>query len=255
MSNITEYKTYEEIDNLVEIYKNSNTSTEKKKEIVSDLILSFHVYFMKYVYLLKGYLHTSSYVFNSKDTLSFLALFAIKNKERKESKTWQVNIYKYLKNKCSFYEQQDIYNEICLMFIELLNKYTRYPGTSFVRYITKYLRWHIKKWVLRIEREPLNLERTNMSEADLITENDEEFYLLDLPELSLAWIIDPKRTLFSILTPYERFLLYLVYKEGMSLRQISNNLGRHKDTIHSHIKEAILKLKNNSKEINDEKRI
>jgi DNA-directed RNA polymerase specialized sigma24 family protein len=47
-----------------------------------------------------------------------------------------------------------------------------------------------------------------------------------------------------MLSRYERFLLYLNFKEGLGIRQISEKLGRAKDTVHMHIQQALQKLRN-----------
>ena len=86
------------------------------------------------------------------------------------------------------------------------------------------------------EFEPFLLNsqiKENKSENQLCTE---------LPEMNMAWVANPSNTLFSVLTRYERFLIYLNYKEGLGVRQISERLGRAKDTIHSHLQQAIKKL-------------
>ena len=66
---------------------------------------------------------------------------------------------------------------------------------------------------------------------------------LELPNMNLAWVSGSTSPLFSVLTRYERFLLYLNYKEELGVRQISERLGRAKDTIHSHLQQALQKLR------------
>ena len=61
--------------------------------------------------------------------------------------------------------------------------------------------------------------------------------------MGIQWILDPQNKLFSTISSYERFLLYLNFKEGLGVRQIAEKLGRAKNTIHTHITEALEKLR------------
>jgi DNA-directed RNA polymerase specialized sigma24 family protein len=73
-------------------------------------------------------------------------------------------------------------------------------------------------------------------------------YTDDLPRMDLAWVENPKSRLFSSISTYERFLLYLSFKEGLSVRAIGEKLGRTKDMINRHIRWAITKLRRKAKQ-------
>ena len=139
---------YKEIDQIVKKYKEATTETDKQfhKE---ELLHSFHKYFMKYVSLLKG---TIGSIDNS-DTVSFLALFLAGMKKGSSDYS---NIHRYVMRLCRPLEDTDIYNELTIMFIELLDKFKFYPEISFSRYITKYMRWTIKAWIMDMARNPLS---------------------------------------------------------------------------------------------------
>ena len=209
------------------------------------LLKAFHKYFMKYVTLTKGTLTT----IDNSDTISFLCLFMSKDKKD------LMGIYRYINYVCASLEEEDIYHELVIIFIELLNKFKFFPEVSFSFYITKYMRWAIKAWVMKIAQNPLTKTRALLSQPQEIqqgleqipgdTESTKLLFTIDLelPELNLGWVIDPSSRLFGKLTQYERFLLYLNFKEGLGVRQISERLGRAKDTIHTQISRALVKLK------------
>jgi RNA polymerase sigma factor (sigma-70 family) len=232
-----EYKwlNYKEIDEIVHGYKDS--ADEKAKTTHrAGLLRAFHKYFMKYVSLLKG---TIGNIDNS-DTISFLALFLTGPKKAKD----YLGIYRYIVHICKQVDDVDIYNELVAMFILLLDKFEFYPEVSFSRYITKYMRWSIKAWVMDMARNPLSRSPIEY-EPYLETTGDERSVNTntELPNIDLAWVSKASSPLFSVLTRYERFLLYLSYKEGLGVRQISERLGRAKDTIHAHLQQALRKLR------------
>lgn len=233
-----EYKwlNYKEIDEIVLKYKETIDEKEIERHRAS-LLRAFHKYFMKYVSLLKG---TIGSIDNS-DTISFLALFL--SGPGKNTRDY-MGIYRYVRHVCKSQENEDIYNELAAMFLSLLDKFEFRPEISFSRYITKYMRWSIKAWIMGMSRNPLT--RTPivydnwLSLINKIPPTDIE---IELPVMDLAWVSETQSSLFSVLTTYERFLLYLSYKEELGVRQISERLGRAKDTIHSHLQRALQKLR------------
>lgn len=232
---------YKEIDKIVKKYKEA-TDEDDRSEHREALLKAFHKYFMKYVSLLKG---TIGNIDNS-DTTSFLALFlAGKNKTSYN----YLNIYRYVIHVCKQVEDVDVYNELVLIFISLLDKFKFYPEVSFSRYITKYMRWSIKAWIMEMAKNPLN--RTPLEYESYLEDNDVEVNSnsvnIELPNMDLAWVSNASGSLFSVLSTYERFLLYLNFKEQLGIRQISERLGRAKDTIHTHLQQAIQKLRDQSK--------
>jgi RNA polymerase sigma factor (sigma-70 family) len=234
-----EYKwlNYKEIDEIVHGYKDS-VDEKSKKMHRAGLLRAFHKYFMKYVSLLKGTIGSTS--ISNSDTVSFLALFLTGEKSSHD----YLGIYKYVIHVCKQIDDVDIYNELVAMFILLLDKFEFYPEVSFSRYITKYMRWSIKAWVMEMARNPLN--RSPVEYEPYLEDTDEGHSTTintELPNMDLAWVSKASSPLFSILTRYERFLLYLNYKEGLGVRQISERLGRAKDTIHAHLQQALQKLR------------
>lgn len=232
-----EYKwlNYKEIDEIVRGYKQAETEQEKEHNKAL-LLRAFHKYFMKYVSLLTG---TIGNIDNS-DTISFLALFLTGSKQSSD----YLSIYRYVVHVCKSVDDIDIYNELTVMFITLLDKFKFYPEVSFSRYITKYMRWSIKAWIMDMARNPLS--RSPIEYETYVEDTDTGYYEYintELPQMDLAWVSDAASPLFSVLTRYERFIIYLNYKEGLGVRQISEKLGRAKDTIHTHLQRALQKLK------------
>jgi RNA polymerase sigma factor (sigma-70 family) len=196
---------------------------------------------MKYVRLLKGEISHQGVCMRNTDTMEFLALFH-SAPQKEQTRDWHIRTYNFISQVCQPLEEEDIYNELCVRFIELLDSYQVYEGTSFTRYLTKYLRWSIKRWVIEMARG-LQVrgpyEAANMSTEEACEDQPD---MIDLPEMNLQWIVDPQSKLFGVLSPYERFLLYLNFKEGLGVRQIGDRLGRMHHTINRHIRGAINKL-------------
>jgi RNA polymerase sigma factor (sigma-70 family) len=191
---------------------------------------------MKYVSLLKGTIGS----IDSSDTISFLALFLTGPKSSSD----YLGIYKYVIHICKQVDDVDVYNELVAMFIMLLDKFEFYPKVSFSGYITKYMRWSIKAWVMEMARNPLSKSPIEYEPYLENADNERSVNInTELPNMDLAWVSEASSPLFSVLTRYERFLLYLNYKEGLGVRQISERLGRAKDTIHAHLQQALEKLR------------
>lgn len=256
-----------EVDTRAKEFQTSNSQT-RKRELQAELLKSFHDYFIKYVLLLKGELRS----FNHSDTLEFLSLFLSGHKPASDL----LGIARYIARTCKLLEPGDIYNELCVIFIELLRRYKiSHKGVGFTYYITKYMRWTVKDWLISMTREPLykassasNFEEATGSNSKYIITMDgdalriyarnplqllssQEYHdprlneeYIQLPKLNLGWIKNPQSKFFATLDTYERFLLYLNYKEGLGVRQIGDKLGRTKDAINRHIQHTLGKLRN-----------
>jgi DNA-directed RNA polymerase specialized sigma24 family protein len=117
------------------------------------------------------------------------------------------------------------------------------------------MRWYIKLWLRRTANNPLTSQFSSLSDAAVQQEidNGDPSALLDivesqesrivLPYLNLAWVVSPSCRAFRSLTVYERFLLYLKYRENLKLREISKRLGRDKMVILAHLNMALTKLR------------
>ena len=61
-------------------------------------------------------------------------------------------------------------------------------------------------------------------------------------EISLAWVIKCDRWLFSHLTPYQRYLLYLYFTKNEGCVPIARRLNKSKDTVSSHLEKIYRKI-------------
>lgn len=234
--------TYQELDCLVAEFQAAET-TREEEEILSNIMCSFHGYLMKYVRLIKGQIsHTQ---LDNLDTVRFLALFL-----PGESKLFNnyKRIYRFIVEVSKHLEEGDIYNELAVIFIQLLHSYKVYEEVSFAKYITLYMRWAIKDWIMETSRKnrPLTTSYGSSDPALTIFSSEEtsiEDFCIDLPQMNMAWVVKPDTKIFEVLSPYERFLLMQNFKEGLGVRQIGERLGRTKDTINKHIRLALNKLR------------
>lgn len=261
---------FKEIDARAKEYQSSQDS-KRRVELQTELLKTFHDYLLKYTLLLKGELENIRFTLKQSDTLEFLSLFLPR---QSKSAADLLGITRYVARICESLEARDVYNELCLIFIKLLQNYEVRENVGFTHYITKYMRWAIKDWIMGMSKEPLcrftssieeDAKESNPEHIVTIDDNilrvyargslrllsSQEFYdprpndiRLQLPQLNLGWIRDPRNKFFATLKPYERFLLYLNYKEGLGVRQIGKRLGRTKDAINRHLQHILVKLRN-----------
>lgn len=242
-----EWLSYVEIDKLVRRYKSPKTTQADKVKHRDQLLRAYHKYFLKYVALLKGL--TSD--LRGKDTILFLGLF--NGYQGSNSSPMHIRnkiTHKKLIRACYHLETEEIYNELVSIFLILLEKFSFRPKVSFAHYVTQYMRWDIKSWILKLTHEPTTYARHNKTTSYIQTcleyeqEGMQTPYNItsDLQELNLAWVAKPTQSIFLSLSNYERFLIYLRFKEGLSLTQISKKLGHTKSTICTHYAKAIRKL-------------
>lgn len=244
--------TLEEIDAIVASYQAGNPG--QKSESLSLLIDIFEFYFLKYVKLTKG---NSESTYDNKEAQEFLRLFVSKKEGGRKS---FVEVKRNIAATLSSYDHQDMYNEFVALFITLLNKYEKREGVNFMRYITRYFRWMVRNWICRISKDPL----FHLSEPD---ENEEKE--IDPPmdaknkyfeeqskkigvmlnshkvhpdPVSLKWVLQCDKWIFSKLTPYQRYLLYLYFVKGEGCVNIARRMHKSKDTISSHMEKIYHKL-------------
>ena len=233
-----------EVDTLVHQYLNG--PDKEREEALSTLLKAWHKYFMKYVEILCG----SKIDIRNRDTKEFLQLF-LSTEDRNPYSV--VSIRNYVKTICNNLEPDDIYNQLCMIFMELLNDYQPQEGINFTRYLTKLFRWSVKSWLMEMASDPLSGVFTNIEIVEDILEHNTGQVQptandtivndgLGL-ELDLKWVFQEGEGMFSNLSSYERYLIYLNYKEEMSIRDMAKKFGRSKNTIHTHLKSALDKLR------------
>ena len=242
----------EEIDVIVATYQSG--SPQQKGEALSLLLDIFEFYFLKYVKLTKGNAETT---YDNKEAQEFLRLFVSKKDGGRKS---FVEVKRNIAATLSSYDHEDMYNEFVALFITLLNKYEKREGVNFMRYVTRYFRWHVRNWICRISRDPM----FHISEPDERQEKD-----IDPPmdpknkyfeeqsrkvgvmlnsdkvhpdQVSLKWVLQCDKWIFSKLTPYQRYLLYLYFAKSEGCVNIARRMHKSKDTISSHIEKIYIKL-------------
>lgn len=247
----TKRLTFRQVDKVVAAYRTASTKKEKDQHLAR-LLQSFHNYFLKYANILKGRVDKDS--IRDHDTITFLALFvptpttrpmygAPKGtpEQHEKSKRNYMSIVYNLKKICYSLSEEDVYNQLCLMFIELLNSYEKRGNASFTYYITTYLKWRIQEWLMKLAKDPLNRDIFPY-DPDSLDESYRKGFS-DLMKLDLNWVIDPGSGIFSILSIYERFILYLRYKEGLGYKRIAKRLGKSPVTVLEHLRTTYKKIK------------
>lgn len=250
---------YQQIDKLVVSYQKHKEETPGKKLIREELVRAFHPYFMKYVDLLKNRTginnsgKTFGFSFKTKDTISFWALFGSRNWD------W---VKKSIFHVCEPMEDQEIYNELVCIFLVLLDKFTFYSKTSFAQYISQFMRWRIKKWLLTLWKQT-SLTNQDLNQELLYIDNLDSILTLDspciqeqqetsgqefknnmlLPCMDLEWVSNCPTGIFAELSIHERFLLYLHFKENLNVREIQERLGKKKSIWALRLKEILEKLR------------
>ena len=244
--------TLEEIDDIVLTYQTG--SPKQKREALSLLIDIFQFYFLKYVKLTKG---NSETTYDNKEAQEFLRLFVSKKDGGRKS---FVEVKRNIAATLSSYDHEDMYNEFIALFIRLLDKYEKRPSINFMRYFTRYFRWHVRNWICRVSRDPL----FHISEPDENHEKDidppmdpkNKFFeeqsrkigvmlnndKIHPDQASLKWVLQCDRWIFSKLTPYQRYLLYLYFVKSEGCVNVARRLGKSKDTISSHLEKIYRKI-------------
>lgn len=252
---------FDEIDDIVDTYKSS--TGQERSAALDTLLAILQPYLLKYVKMLKS---DSKSEYDNKDAKEFLSLFLSKKNKESKAKSF-ADVKRLLVGTLSAYSIEDLYSELTVIIIVLLDKYERRPGINCMRYLTRYFRYYVRNWIVRISRDPLfhvdeeemleNKESYNLDafydtapitrseffkERSLAHEVDTDASV-NIGELTLGGILLGSGWLLNHLTNYQRYLLYLYYARGHSCVDIANRLYKNKDTISTHLKKATRKLK------------
>ena len=231
------------IDKFVFIYLNGNE--KERYEAQARILEYFDGYLEKYTSILQG-IHVD---LQNYDTRLFLALFLSgkdKNQTTFRHQCRQIN--KTLSN----FSREDLKNEVTIVFLKVLSKYRIYEGVNALNPLTKIFRWRLKDWYNRTVRDALYHTRevpVPRGEGSLTVEQwidliqaDTVDYDKGLEAMDLSWVNAPQKAIYQTLSKYERYLLYLLYGESISVSQVAKQLGRDKDTVKRHIKIILSKL-------------
>lgn len=236
-----------------EINKIGLRYSEKKDPADAEILLkSFNNFLLKYVNLLATGKVTSEgkgkKFYISKDTKRFLALFC--QNGIRSSRQELMQAAGRLPNAFISMTADDIYNELVVIFLELLDNFNGTGG--FTGYIHHRFAWSVKARVFKWQNDPINyqpmyndiIEEDNEESSDLyniiITPNGEKAQvgydlneqtgeitprLYDIPELTHAFITQPTKPFDVIWSKEQRAIMVLKWKNELSNSAISDQLN------------------------------
>ena len=142
--------------------------------------------------------------------------------------------------KRSFYlTKEDLNQHLSLLWLSYYKQYTskeKKPEVSLRTYLLRRSIWGIRDW--------LNYETNIITEDAYYTKNElvETGFKLDLKFL----IEGTDFQLLSVLSPYERYLIFLKFKEEKSILQMSFILQKDRRIVKKHFDLIMQKIKENS---------
>ena len=242
------------IDYLIDAYKQTGDISYR------DCLLDcFEGYFRKYVSILSH--HNKGVNVNNKDTKNFLRLFMSKE-ERANQHTYEKyagTIIHKIRRAVRFFTPGDIYNEIVVHFLELIENYKpitykrgeRISRISFAHYIQVNMRYRICNWVVKKGKDILTgcdwVEyRDYMHESEYNYDNDPPGVGIGISLEGWVWGKEAGQV-FSGLTEAERYLLWMKYEgdpQGeITMRDLALMMGLHYQTIVYRMEKIRKKLK------------
>ena len=235
------------IDGLVFIYING--SPKERREAQKGILEYFDSYLEKYVNLFIG----SQIDLSNYDTRGFLAMFLTGRPKTPANFAAQRS---YIANVMSRFTRDDIKNELIVLFLGVLEKYRIYPGVNALNPLTKFFRFRTKDWFNRIVKDALfrTVDITAYTASDDMEGLTLEGWIETLEPVNvnfdeglssfdLNWVRNPVERIYKNLTTYERYLIFLIYTQDLTIAQIGEKLERDKDTIRRHCTLIFEKLK------------
>lgn len=243
---MSETKTHNRDIALVDEYCRKLKLGTKKEQYVAqaEILKCFDSYLEKYVNLFNG----STADIRNYDTRLFLAMFLTGRPKNNQTFNYQKQ---YIAHVLKDYSRDDIKADLTLLFLNVLNKYRIVEGVNALNPLTKVFRWRMKDWFNRKARDVFSkvvyFADISPDLSDGAVEPSCEFEEPDGFAIDIDWISNPSDNLYagiySNLSTYERYLIYMVYKEGKSLSDIAVSLDRDKDTIKKHLRDAFKHLR------------
>lgn len=241
---------------LVEEFQQSNNSEA--------LLLQYQPFINKYMMLFTS----STIPFKYYDIRYFLS-FYLKDKEdmrslrrgkyhSKEDISNANRITTYLKQAFEGYEDEEIYHELIIPFLECAKRY-KFEGRTFNAYLYRTYKYalmrHINSLLFnRFTIQDVSMQTPEQSILDQLSEKEEEPQLkIELDDLlSLnhpLWLagVDTKEP-FKQFTREERLILVKYYMEKNTDKEIGRLVGRNRRSINRSRLRAIRKLENEVKE-------
>ena len=132
----------------------------------------------------------------------------------------------------------EVSQQFLLYFLEADRQYkTKIPHVSYRSYITRRIVWGMRDWLIKQSRI------VTVYPYYYFTKERPDL-LLDLNFLLYGTQIFP----FSILSPYERYLIFLHFREEKSILEISYMVQSKWETVKGHLSSTIDKLRRLSNE-------
>ena len=203
----------------------------KDQKAITEFIELLSPYLKKYVSIIKG----AKVTLNNKDTYRFYSLF-LSNREKDP-----INIGMVQRMFVRFgarYDSDELYNEFVAIALQLTKKYRKVKGVNFLNYFTQVFRFRLKDWFNNQIKNPLN---TYIELTPYLEDTSPEFFSSEEePNIlwDLNWLLNPKDQLFSKLTSYQRFLIFMSIAKGTAIEDMAVILKRDKDTVWRHLKIA-----------------
>ena len=140
---------------------------------------------------------------------------------------------------------EDCNHQVIVFFLEIARTFQTKNRAShtldFNHYIRMVLGWRAKNWIDMLVRR---------AETPLVPDTDEDYIEDEAIQpftLNLQWVmIGSKNPLFKKLSPYERYILYLYFAEGLTMVKIAHTTYQSKNTVNSDLHRIIEKCRKSS---------
>jgi len=133
--------------------------------------------------------------------------------------------------------KEDLKQHLSLLWLSYYRQYqSKKPETSLKGYILRRSIWGIRDWL----SYEMNIV-TEFYDPDLKEENFDFGFKLDL----IFLLQGSDFNFLKGLSPYERYIIFLKFKEEKSILQMSHILQKDRRVIKNHFDSIILKLKEN----------
>ena len=243
------------INYLVDAYKQTGEDVYREA-----LIASFDDYFRKYVAIMHG--RGTGVNVNNSDTKSFLRLF-MKKSDRATQALYHKTVGSYihmLRRSLVSFSKDDLYNELIVYFLELLEKYDtvtykrgdKTHRISFAHYAQVNIRYKLCRWIVKTSQDVITGRNWVEFDEDMV--DNSGFQSWSYPEQPVGidlknWVWGTTSTKpFSDLTEMERYLLWLRFEgdpndRKLSTREMALLTGYHERTIIYKLNKIKVKLK------------
>ncbi len=146
---------------------------------------------------------------------------------------------------------KDCYNQTVSFFLQLAGKYQpSKDNRSFQRYIRMVLGWRLKHWVFKhIKDHRESVPGGAIFNSQYYVEASNRPPDIQPFSMNIKWILTSGHgPMFKKLSSYDRYLLYLYFVEGYTMKQIAEKTCKSKNTINKDIRRVLTRCRQNSKE-------